>query len=111
MAILIIGGAYQNKNEVARRYYPDLARVEDLHVRVRETLAAGEDPMALLDGLRGKVTVCDEVGCGIVPLRREDEAWREAVGRLCCALAEEADAVIRVLAGVPQAIKGELPCL
>ena len=72
---------------------------------------APADPMALLDGLRGHVITCDEVGCGVVPLDRADEAYREAVGRLCCALAEEADAVVRVIAGVPQWIKGEKPCM
>ena len=67
--------------------------------------------MALLDSLRGHVITCDEVGCGVVPLDRADEDYREAVGRLCCALAEDADAVVRVIAGVPQWIKGEKPCM
>ena len=69
------------------------------------------DPKALLDGLRGHVITCDDLGCGVVPMDRADEAYREAVGRLCCALAEEADAVVRVIAGVPQWIKGEKPCM
>ena len=55
------------------------------------------------------VITCDEIGCGIVPIDRADENWREAVGRLCCALAQKADAVVRVIAGVPQFIKGEQP--
>ena len=65
-------------------------------------------PEELLDELRGHVVTCDEIGCGVVPIERNDENWREAVGRLCCALAEQADAVIRVWAGVPRFIKGEL---
>ena len=48
---------------------------------------------------------------GVVPLDRADEDYREAVGRLCCAIAEEADVVVRVMAGVPQWIKGEKPCM
>ena len=47
----------------------------------------------------------------MVPLDRADEDYREAVGRLCCAIADEADAVVRVMAGVPQWIKGEKPCM
>lgn len=67
---------------------------------------SSEDLLALLEGKR--VVVCDEVGCGIVPLDPDDRAWRERVGRLCCDLAARADAVVRVVCGIPQMIKGEL---
>ena len=111
MTVLIVGGAHQGKAALARALYPALPCVENLHVRVREELAAGLDPMALLEHLRGSVVTCDEVGCGVVPIDRADEAYREAVGRLCCALAAEADAIVRVTAGLPQYIKGEKPCI
>lgn len=110
MTILIIGGVHQGKATLAKRLYPALPLVQNLHARVRDELAAGRDPMALLEDLRGCVITCDEVGCGVVPIDRADEAYREAVGRLCCALAAEADAVVRVTAGLPQYIKGEKPC-
>jgi len=83
-----------------------MERVEQLHQLVRQTLASGQDPLVLLDTLRGKCVICDEVGCGIIPLNRQDEQWREAVGRFCCAIATEADVVIRVVAGLPQYLKG-----
>ena len=67
--------------------------------------------MELLPALRGHAVTCDEVGCGVVPLDPEEERYREAVGRLCCALAAEADAVVRVIAGVPQYIKGGTTCI
>ena len=111
MTVLCIGGAHQGKAALARALYPALPLVENLHRRVREELAAGRDPMALLNTLRGHAVTCDEVGCGVVPMDRADEAYREAVGRLCCALAAEADAVVRVTAGIPQYIKGEKPCI
>ena len=111
MMVLLVGGAYQGKAALAKRLYPDLPLAQNLHARVREELAAGRDPMALLDSLRGHVITCDEVGCGVVPLDRADEDSRETVGRLCCAIADEADAVVRVMAGVPQWIKGEKPCM
>ena len=110
MTVLLIGGAYQGKAALAKRLYPALPLVQNLHARVRDELAAGRDPMALRESLRGHVITCDEVGCGVVPLDRTDETYREAVGRLCCAIAEEVDAVVRVIAGVPQYIKGERPC-
>lgn len=110
MTVLFIGGAHQGKAALAKRLYPALPLVQNLHARVRDELAAGRDPMALLKTLHGCVVTCDEVGCGVVPIDRADEAYREAVGRLCCALAEQADAVVRVTAGLPQYIKGEKPC-
>lgn len=109
MTVLIIGGAYQGKRKVAENLYPNLQIIENLHEIVRKMLQENKDPMSLLDTLRGHVITCDEVGCGVVPIDRADENWRESVGRLCCALAQEADAVVRVIAGVPQFIKGEQP--
>lgn len=67
---------------------------------------SNEELLALLAGKR--VVVCDEVGCGIVPLNADDRAWRERVGRLCCDLAARADTVVRMVCDVPQVIKGEL---
>ena len=107
MTVLIIGGAYQGKRALAEKLYPNLQKTENLHEIVRKILQENRDPQSLLDELRGHVVTCDEVGCGVVPIDRADESWREAVGRLCCALAQEADAVVRVTSGVPQFIKGE----
>lgn len=114
ITVLIVGGAYQGKTALARRLYPTMERVEQLHQVVRQTLANSNVSLVswdtlfqpLLCTLRGKCVICDEVGCGIVPLDPQDEQWREAVGRLCCALAAEADVVIRVVAGLPQYLKG-----
>ena len=111
MTVLLIGGAWQGKAALAERLYPALPLTKNLHQMVRQTLAAGRDPMELLPRLRGRAVTCDEVGCGVVPLDPEEERYREAVGRLCCALAAEADAVVRVIAGVPQYIKGGTACI
>lgn len=112
--VLYIGGAAQGKRALAMRLHGlqegDARLVYALHELVRADLSAGREPMARLASLRGKIVVCDEVGCGVIPLFGEDRAWREAVGRLCCALAAEADTVVRVCAGLPQVIKGALPC-
>ena len=108
MTVLIVGGAFQGKCKIAEKLYPNEPKVYDLHDIVRQMLRNQHDPMSLMSELRGHVVTCDEIGCGVVPIEQNDEKWREAVGRLCCALASEADAVIRVWAGVPQFIKGEL---
>ena len=80
---------------------------EDIEIRIEEVMYRYLD--MILEKNPNAVITCDEIGCGVVPIDRADENWREAVGRLCCALAQEADAVVRVIAGVPQFIKGEKP--
>jgi len=105
MTVLIIGGAYQGKSALAKKLYPNLEKVYDLHVMVGEVIKSGA-PAVKIENLLGKCVTCDEIGCGIVPIEREHERWREETGRLCCALAEKADTVIRVIAGMPQYIKG-----
>jgi len=61
--------------------------------------------------LKKELVLCREVGSGVIPMNEEDRAWREATGRLCCALAARASAVVRVVAGIPVALKGDLPCV
>ena len=86
----------------------------DAPVLVDLEAAVKADPVsdAALFGkcLRKQFVLCREVGSGVIPLDPDERAWREAVGRLTCALAKEATAVVRVVAGIPVALKGELPC-
>ena len=84
--------------------------LDKLHLLTRRVLERGGNPAELLPALIGKIVICDELGCGIVPIDRADEDWRECTGRLCCDLAAQADLVIRVTAGLPQVLKGVLPC-
>ncbi len=51
------------------------------------------------------IVICDELGCGVVPMDREDRAWREHTGRLCCELAQKADRVDRVFCGIAMQLK------
>ena len=73
-----------------------------------------EDPEhadALFDALcKKEIVVSQEVGSGVIPLKKEERIYRDAVGRLCVRLAKEAESVVRVVAGIPVAIKGVLPC-
>ena len=127
MTVLLIGGAYQGKRELAKRLFhladADFAcaesctakqiasakAVDGLHRYMRRLLAAGESVDGLADALQGKIVLCDEIGCGVVPFEKAQDDWREKTGRLCCDMAERADLVIRVHAGIGQAIKGKLP--
>lgn len=55
--------------------------------------------------LKKEVVICDELGCGLLPLERNLREQQENVGRLCCKLAEESTAVYRVICGIGQKIK------
>lgn len=54
------------------------------------------------------VVVSNEVGQGIVPDNALARRFREAQGRLNITLAEQADCVVHVVAGLPNVLKGQL---
>ena len=127
MTILIVGGACQGKREYAQKAFGLNGReilpwneereaascIADLHLRVRACLKKGLTQQEVLEKLlpfcQGKIVLCDDIFCGVVPLDALERQWREVTGRLLCRLAQEADSVIRMQCGLPQAIKGELP--
>ncbi len=75
-----------------------------------ELLTADDSPEELAELLAGKeVVICTELGCGIVPLDPSRRRAREAAGRLSILLARRAEAVVRLVCGVPMVLKGELP--
>ena len=77
-----------------------------------EQLAAGApDLETLAEQLAAhEIVIASEVGGGVVPVDPAERAAREAAGRLACLLARRADTVVRVVCGLPQVLKGELPC-
>ncbi|MBR4906671.1 MAG: bifunctional adenosylcobinamide kinase/adenosylcobinamide-phosphate guanylyltransferase [Clostridia bacterium] len=114
--VLILGGAGAGKKEYARSlgftdadFSTDVSDgkpvLYDLETIVRDV----DVPFDAL--LKKKLILCREVGSGVIPLDRSEREWREAVGRLCCALAKEATAVVRVVCGIPTVLKGKLPCI
>lgn len=118
---LIVGGAHQGKLDYALRRLgagadgvaltPEQAHTRPVLDHLERWLRTEADPLpaleALLEKNPGVVILCDEVGCGVVPLDPEERAWRERVGRTCCALAERAERVERLLCGIPMTLKGE----
>ena len=81
----------------------------NLEAAVKADPASTEALLPLL--LHKKLVLCREVGSGVIPMDPGEREWREATGRLCCALATRADAVVRVICGIPTVLKGELPCI
>ena len=106
---LIIGGAHQGKLDYALSLgytmedvattlptdKPILYGLQEI-LKTHPTLTADEIPDCIV--------ICDELGCGVVPLDREDRDWRERTGRLCCDLAARAAQVDRVFCGIAMQI-------
>ncbi len=114
--ILIIGGRSAGKKTYTRKLgFSDLdfgTSVDDavpilldLHEILRRDIKIEE---GFIDkACRKRVVICDEVGCGVVPMDPEERRWRDRVGRTCAQLAARADKVVRLCCGIPQIIKGE----
>ena len=49
--------------------------------------------------------VANEVGAGVVPVEAEERAFREAVGRALCVIAQQAQQVTRCVCGIGVRIK------
>ena len=129
--ILIIGGAYQGKmafaeqlleeqkkNGKAGSIFPQFhmwvkAHMEaDANDKISEHVNSNEKNDKLEKELREKlaqepdqIIVCDELGCGVVPMDAFERAWRERTGRIGCELAKQAEAVYRVTCGIGTRIK------
>ena len=124
--IVIVGGTAQGKLARARALCGEDARVLDgetaaladlagadildrFHLLVRREAAAGADGEDLarrvLKANPRLTVVADEVGLGVVPMDPFERAWREAAGRALCVLAERAERVERVCAGLALRLK------
>lgn len=111
--VLIVGGAFQGKAAYARAHFPGEYRILDrYHETVRRQLEEGKNPVEEAERLWAQadaenlVIICDEVGCGLVPVDAFERNWREQVGRTCCYLASRAEQVVRVVCGIGTKLKG-----
>ncbi len=123
--ILITGGAYQGKRKAAEDIFGEgvwtdcsscgfdevykCGRIYGYHRLIKRLMEAGISPDEFTERLcsenGGAIVVMDEIGCGIVPIDRDERRWREAVGRCGCMIAERSERVIRVVCGIPTDIK------
>lgn len=116
--ILLVGGVGSGKRAFAHGRLGVLADAVDDAVlgsgsavaRAQELVRDPTVDVSLLADLLAarSVVMVDQVGCGVVPLDPDERAWRERAGRLACELALRADAVVRLVCGCPQVIKGGL---
>lgn len=100
---LIIGGKHQGKLNYAKKISKNCEIFAHLETWLRDEM----EPFAKIDEIIKKdvTIVCDEIGCGIVPMDATDRAWRERVGRVCCYIAQRADRVIYMNSGIPTILK------
>lgn len=113
--ILVIGGACQGKSQYVRQllgYGPEdftrqPASSQPVVCQLQDWVAQnpGQWPQALPLLLQKEVVLCNEVGCGVVPVAPELRVAREETGRLCIALAQAATQVVRLVCGIPTIIK------
>lgn len=83
--------------------------VDKFHLWVKRKLAEGADVPKLTEKFTEQnpdcIVICDEVGCGVVPMLKEEREYREQVGRMQVILAESSESVERVICGIAQKIK------
>lgn len=108
--ILIIGGAHQGKTAYATEHFgKEAVIIDEYHLQIKKQLEEEKDPLSevqhLLEENENCVIISNEVGYGLVPVDAFLRKYREAVGRVNCYLAGQADQVIRVICGIGTRIK------
>ena len=123
--ILVIGGAYSGKLEFVKETYGigkedifycndrnlDFSKkvISGLHRFTYENSVYGKDPLEIIRDnlklLQDKIVICDDISCGIVPLKKEERVWRESTGRCLQLLSKEASIVYRIFYGIPTVLK------
>ena len=124
--MLIIGGRAQGKlqyvmnvlkveqNKIAFCDEEPLEKIFDfdviynLHKLVLRLINEGTNPLEyILPRLEGRHTIiCNEIGCGVVPIDKNNRIYRDMTGRLCCEIAALSAVVERVNCGLAVRIKG-----
>lgn len=125
--ILVTGGAFQGKKAYATETFSlkevdfadgkscswdDIYKVKGIihfHEYIRRCLKEHREISTLAEEIFRQnpeiVIVVNELGSGVVPADAFDRKYRETAGRICCALAKEAEEVHRVVCGIGMVIK------
>lgn len=90
----------------------DVLILNHLHLWVRDLLDEGMEEekiqTTILSWIKSNpdaIIICDELGNGIVPIKKQERIWREQTGRLMIELAKQAERVERILCGLGQRLK------
>ncbi len=105
--ILILGGAFQGKEDFARARFGEdreyLVGIQDEFRLNRDKLISEIEDS--LESDPDMIIIANEIGSGIVPMEKEERIYREEYGRYLCELAKKAEEVWRVFAGIGTRIK------
>ena len=107
---LYVGGVYQGQAELAQQENPNAEWYFDFQETIRQAvLREGQEPRdfarRFCEEHPNAVVIANEVGAGVVPMAAEDRAFREAVGRALCVIAQNAESVTRCVCGIGVRIK------
>jgi len=122
---IITGGAFQGKRAFAEKLYPGVEwtdggrcaldeirtcrAVYGFHEFVKRWIKQGKSweelASLMLEENRDLILICDEIGCGLVPVDAFEREYRESTGRVMNALAVQAERVDRVVCGIGRRIK------
>jgi adenosyl cobinamide kinase/adenosyl cobinamide phosphate guanylyltransferase len=118
---LIIGGRAQGKlgyaadlfnlkkEDISDGILGGTRAVYNLQNAVRTIAESGGDAYGSVMDYIGEhpdsIIICDEVGCGLVPVDVFEREYRDTVGKICCMLAKHAARVHRVICGIGVIIK------
>lgn len=90
----------------------DVLILNHLHLWVRDLLDEGMEEekiqTTILSWIKSNpdaIVICDELGNGIVPIKKQERIWREQTGRLMIELAKQAERVEHILCGLGQRLK------
>lgn len=123
--IFIIGGAYQGKLDHAKMKYNltdkeiyqctdtkiDFSRkcIDSIEEFTYACVRAGLEPLDYFmeheSEWQDSILICQDVFCGVVPLGADQREWRQATGRLCKYLSQQAQSVSRIFCGLEQRLK------
>ncbi len=124
---IIFGGAYQGKLDFAltllKAENPVICKCTNKHTHInyeadiiyalhmfllgkierREDIGAWLH--ANMSALKGKIIICDDIFCGVVPMDKTMREWREDTGNVLRTLCKNADSVYRVFSGLETKLK------
>ena len=85
--------------------------ITNIHAGIKNMMMRGIDAhsffMARIDLLRHSVITGDVISCGVIPIDEFSRKWRDETGKVYQELANEADIVDRIFAGLSLRLKGE----